>query len=177
MLKLIISKDRIRECVSKMASEIAAHYQGKDLVVICVLKGAFVFFSDLVRALPMDVSVDFVRLSSYGNASVSSRNVRLTKDVEIPIQGRDVLIVEDIIDSGRSLSFLARHLQEKGASSVKIATFIDKKERRETDIQADFIGFDMPSGFIVGYGLDFAEKYRNLDAIYELCLPAGKEDA
>ncbi len=174
ILKPVISRERIQRRVSELADEIGRFYEGKDLVAVCVLKGAFVFFSDLVRALRMDVTLDFVRLSSYGNSMESSRQIKLTKDVEAPVRGRDVLIVEDIIDSGQSLSFLAKHLEGLGASSVRIATLIDKKERRETDVRADFSGFSMPSGFIVGYGLDFAERYRNLDAVYELCQSADE---
>lgn len=124
------------------------------------------FFADLVRHITVKPELDFVRLASYGNASESSRTVSFTKDVEITLEGKHVLIVEDIVDTGRSMDFLMKQLAARGAKSLRLAVLIDKTERREVAVTSDFIGFSLPEGFIVGYGLDYAEKYRELDGIY-----------
>ena len=165
--KVLFSKEQIQTRVAEMAKEIDTLYAGEELVVICVLKGAFAFFSDLVRHLKTDVIIDFVRLASYGDKTQST-HIEITKDVEISLENRQVLIVEDIIDSGKSMDFFTKYLSSRGASSIRIAALINKHGRREKSIVPDFSGFDMDDGFIVGYGLDFAEKYRNLDSIYEL---------
>ncbi len=166
-LKEVFSRAVIERRVEDLAARIDECYRGETVVAVCVLKGAFFFFSDLVRAMKSDVLTDFVRLSSYGDGT-SSSHVEITKDVEISLEGRHVLIVEDIVDSGRSMHFLMRYFSSRGAKSVRLATLIDKKERREFDVHSDFVGFDLPSGFIVGYGLDYAEQYRTLPAVYEL---------
>ena len=168
MLKEVLGEERIRRRVAAMAEEIDKLYQGESVIAICVLKGAFFFFSDLVRAMKTETVVDFVRLASYGAGQSSSGEVRIIKDVEVNVAGRHVLIIEDIVDSGRSMNVLVRHLSALGAKSVRIAVLVDKKERREFVVHADFVGFDLPAGFIVGYGLDCAERYRTLPAIYEL---------
>ena len=165
--KVLFSKEQIQERVAAMAAQIDSLYAGEELVVICVLKGAFAFFSDLLRNMKTDVIIDFVRLASYGNKTLST-HIEITKDVEISLEGRHVLIVEDIVDSGKSMDFFTRYLSSRGATSIRIAALINKHGRREKSIEPDFAGFEMEDGFIVGYGLDFAEKYRNLDAIYEL---------
>ena len=168
MLKELLSEDVIRSRVAAMAESIDAVYNGEDVVAVCVLKGAFFFFSDVVRAMKTETAVDFVRLASYGDAQSSSGEVRITKDVEIDLKDRHVLVIEDIVDSGRSMHVLMKHLASLGAKSVRLAVLIDKKERREFPVHSDFVGFELPDGFIVGYGLDYAERYRDLPGIYEL---------
>lgn len=167
-LKPVFSADAIQRRVREMAAEIDALYGDEPLVVICVLKGAFFFFSDLVRAMNKEVAIDFVRLASYGSGTESSGHVQLTKDVELSLEGRHVLIVEDIVDTGRSMDFFISCCQARGAASVRLAVLIDKLERREVTVHADFAGFSLPGGFLVGYGLDCEEKYRTLPAVYEL---------
>lgn len=166
-LKPCISEEVIQKRVKEMAEEISALYKGQPLVVICVLKGAFLFFSDLVKHLTCEPELDFVRLASYGQSSKSSRTITFTKDVEIPLEGKHVLIVEDIVDTGHSMDFLFRQLQARGVRSLRLAVLLDKNERREVPVTAHFVGFTLPSGFVVGYGLDYAERYRELPAIYE----------
>ena len=166
--KEVFSAEVIGRRVGELAAQIDDVYQGETVVAVCVRKGAFPFFSDLVRAMKTDVLIDFVRLASYGDGVSSSEHVQITKDVEISLEGRHVLIVEDIVDTGRSMDFLMRYFSSRGAKSIRLAALIDKKERREFAVHADFVGFDLPAGFIVGYGLDHAERYRTLPAIYEL---------
>lgn len=167
-MREVFSEELIRRRVRELAADIDDVYKGETVVAVCVLKGAFPFFSDLVRAMKTDVLIDFVRLASYGDRASSSEHVQITKDVEISLEGRHVLIVEDIVDTGRSMDFLMRYFSSRGAKSIRLAALIDKKERREFSVHSDFAGFDLPSGFIVGYGLDYAERYRTLPAIYEL---------
>ena len=167
-MKEVFSSAEIQSRVEELAAQIDDVYKGETLVAVCVLKGAFPFFSDLVRAMKTDLLIDFVRLASYGDRASSSEHVQITKDVEISLEGRHVLIVEDIVDTGRSMDFLMRYFSSRGAKSIRLAALIDKKERREFSVHSDFAGFDLPAGFIVGYGLDYAERYRTLPAIYEL---------
>lgn len=166
-LNPLLSEDQIQTRIDELAKEINEVYNGEPLVVVCVLKGAFMFFSDLVKRLKGMPQLDFVRLASYGDASESSHTVNFTKDVEIKLEDKHVLIVEDIIDTGHSMDFLIRQFRARGARSLRLAVLLDKKERRELPVTADFVGFALPSGFVVGYGLDYAESYRELPAIYE----------
>lgn len=166
--KLILSQEEIAGRVSQLGHEISAFYQDRPLVLVGVLNGAFVFMADLARSLSIDVELDFVRVASYGMSSVSSGTISLRKDVELNLTGKDVLLVEDIIDTGRTLAWLKDFFNDKGAASVRICTLIDKKERRQADVAADFWGFEIEEGFLVGYGLDCAEQYRNLAAVYHL---------
>lgn len=167
--KLLFSAEDIAARVAELGEEIAAAYIGELLVAVCVLKGAVHFFSDLTRAISReDLEMDFIRISSYGTGTVSSRQIRLTKDLECDVRGKHVLVVEDVVDSGHSLRFLLDLLADRGARSVRIATLVNKTERREVDIPVAFSGFMLDSGFIVGYGLDHAERYRALPSIYEL---------
>ena len=166
-LKPLISEEAIQTRVKEMAEEISALYKDEPLVVVCVLKGAFLFFSDLVRHLTCKPEIDFVRLASYGSAAQRSKAITFTKDVEIPLEGKHVLIVEDIVDTGHSMDFLFRQFQARGARSLRLAVLLDKNERREVPVTSHFVGFTLPSGFVVGYGLDYAESYRELPAIYE----------
>jgi len=165
-LNLLISREEIASLVKHLADQISRDYQGKELILICILKGAFVFLSDLIRHLQIPVKIDFVRLASYGAGSKSSGLVEITKDIETPIEGKDVLIIEDIIDSGRTLLFLKERLSLSKPRSVKICALLDKKARREVEIEADYVGKEVENVFIVGYGIDFNESYRNLPEIY-----------
>jgi hypoxanthine phosphoribosyltransferase len=165
-LKLLFSQKEIAETVDRLAREISADYADKKLVVIGVLKGAFVFLADLVRHLTIPVAIEFVRIASYGSKKESSGEIIVKKDVEISLEGKDVLIVEDIVDTGLSLTFLMEHLRAHHPSSLKVCALVDKKARREVEIKVDYIGFAMADGFIVGYGIDFNEQYRALPEIF-----------
>ncbi len=167
-LILVLSQEEIETAVANLAEKISADYHRREPVFIGVLKGAFVFLADLIRHLSIDVKVDFVGLASYGNNRSSSGKVRLTKELEIDIENKDVLIVEDIVDSGLSLTYLVDYLSAFKPRTVRICTMIDKRERRETDIRIDYAVHVTDKGFLVGYGLDHAEVYRNLPAIYDL---------
>ncbi len=164
----IFSAEKIKERIKELGAEITKSYNGEPVVVICVLKGAFMFFSDLIRYIDCPVELDFVRVASYGNNSSSSSVVSFSKDIELSIAGKNVLIVEDIIDTGKTMEFLLHQIGARGAKSIKVVAMINKSERREKGIDLDFVGFNVGSGFIVGYGLDYAEKYRELPAIYEV---------
>ena len=163
-----VVEGRIRE----LAARINADYAGKPLVVVCVLKGAYMFFSDLVKELTVGPELDFVRLASYGNGIESSRSISFTKDVELSLAGKHVLLVEDVIDTGHTMDFLIRQLKARGAVSLKIAALIDKKARREVPVDAEYVGFTVNDGFIIGYGLDYAERYREIPAICEVVFDA-----
>ena len=168
-LKPIYSEESIQARVKEMASEISAFYEDDELVVVCVLNGAFMFYTDLVRRLTVpSLELDFVRLASYGKSSTSGKTVAFIKDVELSLVGKHVLIVEDIIDTGHTMDFLMRQFVARGAKSLRLAVMVDKQERREVPIKASFTGFALSGGFIVGYGLDYAERYRALPAIYEV---------
>lgn len=164
----IISAEDIRVRVAALGRELDAVYGQEPVVAVCVLKGAFIFFADLVRAMSIEPEIDFLRLASYGSETSSSGNVFLSKDLEIDIEGKNVLIVEDIVDTGRSMEYLVRLMERRGAKSVRICALIDKVERRQREVRVDFVGFPLPKGFVVGYGLDYAERYRGLPAVYEL---------
>ncbi len=167
-LKSIISKQEINSRLAELGKEIDVFYNDEPLVVIGVLKGAFVFLSDLVRNInSLNVEVDFVRVASYGYSECSAQSVNMSKDIELDINGKHVLLVEDIIDTGHSLHYLYDLFSKRGALSLRTAVFLDKKERREVKVQADFIAFTIESGFVVGYGLDFAERFRQLP---EVCI-------
>ena len=153
--------DRVRE----LGVRINERYAGESLVMLCVLKGAFMFFSDLLRHVTVAPEIDFLRVTSYGLGTVSTVT-RITKDVEIPLRDRHVLLVEDIVDTGRTVEFLLEHMRGCGARSLAVAALIDKQERREAEVVVDFPGFVSSGGFLVGYGLDCAERYRELPAMY-----------
>lgn len=167
-LSLLYSQQRIANEVSRLADEINRDYAGGNLLVVGVLKGSFLFIADLVRQLTLDVTVDFMRLASYGSDTQSSGIVELRKDIELPVQGKDLLIVEDIVDSGLTLDTLYAKLMQKRPRSLKVCTLVEKKGHREGTIQADYVGITMDTGFIVGYGLDLNEQYRHLPDIYIL---------
>jgi len=162
----LISKAEIARRVAELGEQIGRDYAGRDLVMVGVLKGVFIFMADLVRALPFSAEVDFVRLCSYGAGTTTSGEVHITKDVELPLKDRDVLIVEDIVDTGLTLAFLKQHLAAHRPRSLKICCFIDKKERREVEVPLDYVGFPVEKGFLVGYGLDCGEQSRTLPEIF-----------
>ena len=164
-----ITAEQIAERVDSLGREITAAYTGSGpLVCICVLKGAFLFFADVIRQIDREIEVDFVRLASYGTGTARSEDIVFSKDLEIPIEGKDVLVIEDIVDTGHSMDFLLHVLRRRNPKSLKICALIDKHERRVLDVHVDFAGFELTDGFIVGYGLDYAERYRELGGIYEL---------
>lgn len=164
-LKLLLNRDQIRRRVKQLAAEISRDYRGREILLICVLKGAFVFLSDLMRHIDSPVQVDFVGLASYGSEMASSGRVRVTRENTIPVEGKDVIIVEDIVDTGRTLKFLANELRSRRPRSLKICCLLDKKARRQVEFEADYVGFDIEDLFVVGYGLDVNEQFRNLSDI------------
>jgi hypoxanthine phosphoribosyltransferase len=170
-LILLLDKEAIAQKVSTTAKLISKDYQDSDLVIVGVLHGAFIFMADLIRRLSIDAfTIDFVRLSSYGDQSVSSGRIRLLLDIEADIDGKDVLIVEDILDTGLTMSYLMEHLQSRRPRSIKICVFINKLERRRTSVKPDYVCHTVEQGFLVGYGLDYSGVYRNLSEIYHLKL-------
>ncbi len=166
----LYSRREIQKRVKELAGIISEDYREEELILIGVLKGAFVFLSDLVRSLSIPVKLDFVRLVSYGSRSQTQGGVRLTKTIEIPIKDKHILVVEDIVDSGLTLNFLLEFLKKENPKSVRICALINKSERREVAVNIDYVGFSVPQGFIVGYGLDFDEQYRHLPALYHLVI-------
>lgn len=165
--ELVLSRTQIEKRVKELAEEITEDYKGRSPLLIGILKGAFIFLADLARQIKLPVKIDFVRLASYGEKDYSDGNVRLTKDVELPIKGEDIIVVEDIVDSGYTIAFLLEYLEKKAPASLKVCALIDKPERRKVEVKIDYIGFKA-SGFLVGYGLDFNEQYRCLPEIYKL---------
>lgn len=165
--EILLAEDEIAARVRELGEQISRDYEGKDLLLVGILKGAFVFLSDLVRNISIPVSVDFVALSSYGGGTSSSGIVKVTKDVDVSVEGRHVLVVEDIVDTGWTLkmSYLAENLRAGKAASVRVCTLLDKPNRRQVDIELDYVGFVIPNKFVVGYGLDFNGLYRNLPFI------------
>ena len=162
---ILIRREEINAAVEKLGKQITRDYQGRNLVMVCILKGAVHFFSDLMREIDLPLNIDFMAVSSYGASTKTSGVVNLVKDLSVDITGMDVLIVEDIVDSGMTLNYLKHYLASRGAASIKICTLLDKPERRRVDLQADYFCFTIPDEFVVGYGLDYAEKYRNLPDI------------
>lgn len=167
----VLQKNEIQQRITVLAETISADYQNRELVVIGVLKGAFLFMADLVRLLKLqNIVIDFLQASSYGADTVSSEKIVLKKDIDVNIRGKDVLLVEDIVDTGLTLAYLINHLQTLGPKSIKICAMIDKRERRKTAVDVDYVCTSVENGFLVGYGLDYAENYRNLPGIYHLKL-------
>ena len=160
--EVLIDQETLAARVAELGAEVSADYEGRDLLLIGVLKGAVFFMADLMRHLTVPCEVDFMAISSYGDATDSSGIVRILKDLDINIEGRHVLVVEDIIDSGLTLSYLMRNLESREPASLEICALLTKPERREIDVPVRWIGFEIPNKFVIGYGLDFAERYRNL---------------
>ncbi len=165
-LKPLYSADTIAETVRRLGQEITRDYQGEEILLVGILKGSFLFIADLCRQIDVPVTVDFMRLASYGSETQSSGIIEFRKDLEMSIRGKHVLVVEDIIDSGLTLQSLLHRLREREPASLKVCALIDKRARREVQIEADYVGLTMDDGFIIGYGLDYDERYRNLDGIY-----------
>jgi hypoxanthine phosphoribosyltransferase len=166
MAKVLLSSEQIQSRIHELAAEIAADYHShSDLLLIGVLKGCVMFMCDLARAINLPVAIDFIAVSSYGQSTASSGVVRLLKDLDTDISGRHVLIVEDIIDSGLTLSYLTDQLERRNPASLRICTLLNKPERRVVDVPVDYLGFNIPNEFVVGYGLDYGERYRNLPYI------------
>jgi len=167
-LDVLFTKQQIQETVEKLARQITAEYEGKNPLVLGVLKGSFIFMADLVRLLDIPLEIDFISLSSYGSKKESSGKVKMVRGLRAPIKGRHILVVEDIVDAGITMDFLVGYLRRKGAASIKICALFDKPSRRQVPVKVDYSGFEVPDAFVVGYGLDFDEKYRNLPALYRL---------
>ncbi len=163
--EILIEEKVLQEKVKELGAKITADYKDKDLLLVCVLKGAVIFVSDLMRQIDTALDIDFMAISSYGSNTQSSGVVRILKDLNTSIEGKHVLIVEDIIDSGLTLSYLVENLKSRGPASVEICTILDKPDRRRIDLFIKYTGFKIPDEFVVGYGLDYAEKYRNLPYI------------
>lgn len=161
--KILISESELKKRIKELGEQITKDYRNKEeLVIIGILKGSVVFLSDLIRNISLPLKIDFMTVSSYGNSAVSTGNITIKKDLDCDIAGKHVVIAEDIIDSGITLSNLVKILEKRNPASLKICALLDKKERREAEIDVDYIGFEIPNEFIVGYGLDYAENYRNL---------------
>ncbi len=166
----VLKKDSIDIIVNDLARRISSDYKNSELILIGVLKGSVIFLSDLMRSLTIPVKIDFVRVSSYGSGTSSSGKINLTKDIEIDIKNKDVLIIEDIVDTGLTLTYLVDHFKSFGPKSVKICSLLDKHERRKTDIKVDYIGHAVKDGFLIGYGIDYNEDFRYLPDIYHMKL-------
>ena len=160
--EVLIEEEPLRARIAELGAEISSEYEGRDLLLVGVLKGAVFFMADLMRHLTVPCEVDFMAISSYGDATDSSGIVRILKDLDINIEGRHVLVVEDIIDSGLTLSYLIRNLESREPATLEVCALLTKPSRREIDVPVRYVGFEIPNKFVVGYGLDFAERYRNL---------------
>ncbi len=162
---ILFDEYTLANTVERLGTQISRDYQGQELLVICILKGASVFMADLIRKIDLPIQIDFMAVSSYGHSTQSSGVVKINKDLDTDIENRHILIVEDIIDSGLTLKYLSENLQSRRPKSLKICTLLDKPERRKTHLNIDYTGFEIPDVFIVGYGIDYAEHYRNLPYI------------
>jgi hypoxanthine phosphoribosyltransferase len=167
-LKVLISRRQIAAAVKRLAREIRRDYEGQNPLLVGILKGSFLFMADLVRAIDLPLQIDFVELTSYGSGTSSSGQITVLLDLNCQLEGRHVLVVEDIVDSGLTTSFLCNYLKQKGPASVQLCSLTSKPSRRVLDIKIDYLGLEVPDKFLVGYGLDYAEKYRNLPDICEL---------
>lgn len=164
-LKVLIEEEKVQKKVEELAKQIEADYEGKELILICILKGSVVFTVDLARKLDKKVKMDFLQVSSYGKKMISSGNIDLKLDLQESIKGKHVLVVEDIIDTGKTLKYLLEHLKGKEPASLKLCSLLDKPEKRVYEVAVDYVGFQIPDKFVVGYGLDYNEMYRNLPYI------------
>lgn len=163
--KVLFTEKEIEKIVNSLAKEIEKDYNGREFIMVGLLKGSMTFMSDIMRKVNLDFPIDFIAASSYGNGTVSTGRVNIIKDVSMSVEGKDILIIEDIVDSGNTLEFISKYFMAKGATSIKICTLFDKPERRVTSIKPEYVGSKVPDEFIVGYGLDYNEKYRNLPYI------------
>lgn len=162
---VLFSQEKLAERTQELANELSVEYKGKNPLVVGILKGAMPFLSDLIKYMDIYLEIDFMDVSSYGNATTSSGEVKIIKDLDTNVEGRDIIIVEDIIDSGRTLAYITEMFGYRKANSIKIVTLLDKPDGRVVDLPVDYVGFPVPNEFVVGYGLDFAERYRNLPYI------------
>ncbi|MEG0179132.1 MAG: hypoxanthine phosphoribosyltransferase [Oscillospiraceae bacterium] len=165
VLKILLTKEQISEKVGEMGKQISKDYKGRNLLLVTVLKGAVVFLADIMREIDIHAEIDFMVVSSYGSGVKSSGVVKIIKDLDTQLEGKDILIIEDILDSGLTLSYIKDLLASRNPASIKIAALLDKPSRRKVDLQADYVGFAVPDEFVIGYGLDYDEKYRNLPYI------------
>ena len=163
--EVLLSEEEIETRVKELGKEITKDYEGKNLLVVGILKGAVIFMAELCKHIDLPIMIDFMAVSSYGSSTESTGEVKIIKDLDFSVEGKDVLIVEDIIDTGLTLSYLSEILKKRGANSVRIATLLDKPDRRNIEVKVDYLGFSIPDEFVVGYGLDYAELYRNLPYI------------
>lgn len=160
--EILLSQQQIEEITANLGKKLTEDYAGKDVLLVSILKGAVVFLSDIMRHIDLKCEIDFMVVSSYGSGVKTSGNVKIIKDIDIPLEGKDVIIIEDILDSGLTLSYIINMLKERNPNSIEICTLLDKPERRQSEVNAKYIGAQIPDAFVVGYGLDFDEKYRNL---------------
>lgn len=163
--RILISEKELQEAVNRIGAQISEDYEGKNLVLVSILKGSLVFMADLMRAIKIPCEIDFMSVSSYGSGVKTSGVVKIIKDLDENLEGKDILLVEDILDSGKTLSYISALLAARNPASIRICTLLDKPERREADVRADYSGFPVPDEFVVGYGLDYAQKYRNVPYI------------
>ena len=161
-VEVLISEEVVEERISELAEQISKEYEGKDLHIICILKGSIFFTCELAKRITVPVTLDFMSVSSYGSDTKSSGVVRIVKDLDESIKGKDVIVIEDIVDSGNTLSYLLEMLNDRKPASLKLCTLLDKPERRRKPVHVDYTGFQIPDEFVVGYGLDYDQKYRNL---------------
>ena len=164
-IRILLPEQEVNERIAELGRQISEDYAGKSVHLICILKGSVFFTCELAKRITVPVSMDFMSVSSYGAGTESSGVVKIKKDLDEPLEGRDVIVVEDIIGSGRTLSYLVKELGERKPAGIRLCTLLDKPERRVTDVKVDYVGFNIPDEFVVGYGLDYAQKYRNLPYI------------
>ncbi len=169
-VRILIPEDKVDERIAQLGAQISQDYAGKQVHLVGILKGSIFFICELAKRISVPVTLDFMSVSSYGSGTKSSGIVKMIKDLDEPIEGKDVLIVEDIIDSGRTLSYLLKNLSSRKPASIRLCTMLDKPERREVDVEVDYQGFIIPDEFVVGYGLDYDQRYRNLPYIGVLSL-------
>lgn len=165
ILKVLVTQEEIAEAVARLGKTLTEDYKDKEVVVVGILRGAAIFMADIIRAIDCYLTIDFMDVSSYGEALQSSGEVKIVKDLDTRVEGKDILIVEDIIDTGQTLKYIVDLLHYRKANSVKVCTLLDKKERRVNNMEADYVGLDIPNEFVVGYGLDYKQEYRNLPYI------------
>ena len=164
-IRVMLPEEELDRRIRELGAEISADYEGESLFLVCILKGASFFACELAKRITVPVTIDFMATSSYGSGTVSSGEVEIRKDLDLSVEGKNVLVVEDIIDSGNTLSFLSELFKDRNAKSIRLCAMLDKPERREVDVKVDYIGFTIPDAFVVGYGLDYDQKYRNLPYI------------
>ncbi len=164
-ISVLISEEKVNDRISQIAEEISREYAGEEVCLICILKGSVFFTCELAKRITIPVTIDFMQVSSYGDGTVSSGRVRIAKDLDEPVENKNIIVIEDIIDSGRTLSYLMNLLKVRNPKSIKLCTLLDKPDRRVVDVDVDYTGFTIPDKFVVGYGLDYAQKYRNLPYI------------